>query len=168
MDEVEREKNAPYLVLDGAGLQPPPNTEPWKEDVTDAAIKTLNKYMPDVEVSPSDFITCYRVARGKKIMCKFTRYGNNSVRDQIYEGRVKLARTPDGRPREQSEALYVNEVLSHDLYEVVKQLRDARKNRIIYSVFTVYGHIYVKPSQFGAKRRVRSRQELDQVLRGEW
>ena len=168
VEEVEQEKNAPFLCFDGSGVPASPTVEPWKEDVTATVLQTMNKYMPDLEVSASDIVCSYRVARGKKVMCKFAQYGKGSVRDKIYESRVKLAKTLDGQPRDAADQLYVNEVLPPRAYDMLAKLRAARKRGVIHNVFTSYGHIFVKIRQHGAKMRVKGRKDCDDIIRGEW
>ena len=84
-------------------------------------------------------------------MCKFSCYGRGTVRDSIYEKRASLARSADGQRRDPSDQLFVNEVLSQQAFMAMRQLRAAKKEGLIHSVFTTYGHIFVRTKQHGVR-----------------
>ena len=136
--EMEREKNMPYLVFDGSGVPPPPAESPWMEDVAETTVTLLHKYMPDTEVSTRDIAHSYRISKGKKIVCKFARIGRGSVRDAVYEKRATLGKDQNAQPRERSDQLFVNEMLSQGTHTAFMQLRAAKKNGQIHSVHTRY------------------------------
>ena len=163
--EVQREKNIPYLVFDGSGVPPPPAESPWTEDVANTTVNMLQKYMPDSEVSARDIAHSYRVARGKKIVCKFVRSGQGSARDKIYENRWKLGQDANGQRRGKEDSLFVNELLSQGVQSAFTQLRAAKKSGVIHSVHTRYGQIFVRMFKHGEKIRVRDQKDLDRILK---
>ncbi|KAF0314337.1 Potassium voltage-gated channel protein Shab [Amphibalanus amphitrite] len=61
MEELRREDNIPYLVLDGPGVPAPPREEPWREDVLGTAKEVLGKYMPTIEQDGEDNKALFQV-----------------------------------------------------------------------------------------------------------
>ena len=116
MEELRREANKPYLTFNGPGVPAAPKEEPWKQDVT-TTMTLLRKYMPETEVKEQDIVQCYRVGKGKQIVCQFTRCGPSSVRDTIYDNRMDLMKDRNGQKREGSEQLYINEKLTPGAFE---------------------------------------------------
>ena len=167
VEELRREANVPVLVFDGPGLPAPPQQQPWKEDVTATAIDMLHQYMPAVEVQASDFVRCHRVNRGKAIACRFACWGPGSVRDAIFDARMRLGKNQQGQRRDPGDQIFVNEQLTPGALEAYKKLRAARKKGEIHSVHTRYGHMYVRMFEHGAKIRVSNRTECERVLRGD-
>ena len=166
LDEMERERHTPVLVFDGTGVPPPPATRPWQEDISATVTGVVRKFMPDIEMSGQDIVHAYRTAKGKKIVCKFSRCGKGSTSDNIYEKRASLRTDESGQPRDKSDQLFINEMVSAKTNNVLKKLRDAKKAGVIHSVFTNYGHIYVRMIEHGQKIRVRDQRDLSDILLG--
>lgn len=107
--ELEMERNRSFLIFDGPAVPPPPaGQESWEENVTETVVKTVRKYLPDIEVRKDDIVQSYRVGRGKKIVCQFVSVGRNSIRERIYQSRVKLGKDESGQRRERDDQLFVN------------------------------------------------------------
>lgn len=169
-DEVEdlrRVSNIPFLIFDGPGIPAAPKDEFWKEDVTTVTKNMIQKYIPSVEMRDTDIRQCYRAARGKKIVCEFTRCGPGSVRDTIHEARISLSKNEHGERREPAEQIYISEKLTTGASEAYARLRSAKKRSDIHSVHTKHGLIYVRMIPHGRKIRVSNRIECERVLRGE-
>ncbi|KAF0291295.1 hypothetical protein FJT64_010555 [Amphibalanus amphitrite] len=50
--ELEMDRNRHFLVFDGPGVPPhPDDREPWKENVSETVVKTVRKYLPDIELA---------------------------------------------------------------------------------------------------------------------
>lgn len=167
LEETRREGNCPYLTFSGPGVPTPPKDEPWKENVATTTRTMLQKYMPDTEVKEDDIVQCYRVDKGKTIVCRFSRWGQASVRDRIYDNRVGLTKDENGQRRDNSEQLYVNERLTQGAAAAYRSLREEKKRGRIHSVYTKHGAIYVRMKQYGAKVRVHNRVTYERVMRGE-
>ena len=167
MEEMRRENNCPYLTFDGPGVPAAPREEPWKEDVAATTRTLLHKFMPQTEVREADIVQCYRVNKGKKIVCQFARCGQASVRDEIYDSRMALMKDENGQMRDSSEQLFVNEKLTTGAFAAFLKLREEKRRGRIHSVYTKYGVIYVRMRQHGAKIRVHNGETCDRVLRGE-
>ena len=144
MQDIQMEQNRPCLVFDGEGVPPPPSQQTWTEDVSRTVIGMVGKYLPDVSVTKEDIDQCYRVAKGRKIVCKFTRCGRDSPRDVIYEKRASMGRDENGQRREKSDSLFVNEVLTEGAQSAYAKLRKAKRDKLIHTVFTRGGRIYVR------------------------
>ena len=86
MDQLSSELRKKDLILSGLAVPAPP-TRAWTEDVTATALATLGQFLPSVSVSREDIAECYRLSRGKRILCRFRECGNGSVRDKVYEAR---------------------------------------------------------------------------------
>ena len=167
VEEMRRENNCPYLTFSGPGVPAAPRDEPWKEDVAATARGLLQKYMPQTEVKEEDIVQCHRGTKGRVIICRFSRWGQASVRDEIYENRMGLGKDENGQKRDSSDQLYVNERLTPGAAAAYHSLREQKKKGLIHSVYTKYGIIYVRTKQHGAKFRVYNRATYDRVLRGE-
>ena len=163
--ELEMERNRSFLIFDGPAIPPrPADQEPWEEDVAETIAKTVRKYLPDIEVRKDELIQSYRVGRGKKIVCQFVSVGQNSIRERIYQSRVKLGKDENGQRRERDDQLFVNERLCDAAEAAYARLRKAKREGVIYSVFTRQGHIYVRLFQHGQITRVRDWNDLSDFL----
>lgn len=167
IEELRREGNIPYLVIDGPGLPGPPPEEPWKEDVMATTRSVLQQHVPSVPVREADIVQCYRTARGRKIVCRFANWGPGTTRDAIYDARTSLQRDESGARRDPQNQIYINEKLTVGAQAAFMKLRAARKSGDINSVHVKHGLIYVRMIQHGAKICVRNRIQCERVLRGE-
>lgn len=86
VDHLSSELRKKDLILSGPAVPAPP-AQAWTEDVTATAVETLGRFLPDVPVARGDIAECYRLSRGKRILCRFRECGKGSVRDRVYEGR---------------------------------------------------------------------------------
>ena len=122
-----------------------------------------------MEVKQDEIGQCYRIGRGKKIVCEFTRYGPGSLRDAVYEGRFSLMRTRNerGENGHQADQIYISEKLTPGAAEAFARLRDAKKRGVVHQVHTKNGFIFVRMIPHGRKIRVSNRIECERVLRGE-
>ena len=171
LEELRREGNIPYLVFDGPGLPGPPpelEEEPWKEDVAATTRAVLQQHAPSVTVREEDIAQCYRTARGRKIVCRFARWGPGSIRDAIYDARTHLQRDGNGSRRQPQEQIYINEMLTTGAHNAFMKLRAARKRGEISSVHTRHGLLYARMIPHGQKICVRNRIQCERVLRGEY
>lgn len=164
VDKMKREQNLPYLIFDGGAVPPPPANEPWKEDVRSTVLDLVRENLPDVNVSKSDILESYRVAKGKKIVCKFARSGRGSARDEIYQRRVSLGKDRNGERRSNASQLFINEMLTDGAQTAFTELRKAKRAGIIHAVFTRQGRIHVRLIQHGEILLVRGQRDLDQIL----
>lgn len=167
LEDMQREMNCPSLVFSGPGVPAPPTEEPWKEHVAAEVKAMLHKYMPETQVREGDIVQCHREDKGKKIVCQFSRYGQGSVRDAIYENRMALMKDSEGQPRGAGEQLFINEKLTPGAFQAYLKLRDEKKRGRLSSVYTKHGIIYVRTRQYGTKVRVFNAATCERVLRGE-
>lgn len=165
VQDIRMEQNRPYLIFEGEGVPSPPSQRPWTEDIRGTVVDMVGKYLPDVRVEKQDIEHCYRAARGRKIVCKFMRYGRGSPRDTIYEKRVTLGRDEAGQRREKSQSLFVNEKLSEGAQSAFTELRNAKREGLIHAVFTRDCRICVRMFEHGKILRVNNSDDLDRVLR---
>lgn len=163
---MTRERNLPYLVFDGSAVPPPPANEPWREDVASTVVDMVKESLPAVSVSKGDIEEAYRVARGKKIVCKFMRKGRGSPRDQIYQKRVSLGKDENGQRIANAKQLYVNEMLTDGAQHAFYELRKAKKAGRIHTVFTRQCRIYVRMIEHGEAILVNDHKDLDRILHG--
>ena len=167
LEDMRREQNCSSLVFSGPGVPAAPAEEPWKEDVAAAARTMLQKYMPETQVKEQDIVQCHREDRGRRIVCQFSRYGQASVSDVVYDNRMALMKDKDGQPRGSGEQLYINEKLTPGAFQAYLKIREAKKRGRIHSVYTKHGFIFVRMRQYGAKIRVHDGVSCERVLRGE-
>ena len=167
LEDMRREMNCSSLIFSGPGVPPPPTEDPWKEDVSAVVRSMLQKYMPDTPVKQEDIVQCHREAKGRKIVCQFSRWGQASVRDTIYDSRMALMKDRDGKTRNTGEQLFISERLTPGAHQAYLKLREEKKQGRLHSVYTKHGFIFVRTRQYGAKIRVYNAASCDRVLRGE-
>ena len=92
MDKISNEHKKRDLIFSGSAVPAPP-AQAWAEDVTATAVTMLARCLPDVPVAAGDIDECFRVARGKRIVCRFRKSGRGSVRDEVYENRFGTRHT---------------------------------------------------------------------------
>ena len=95
VDLLSKELRKADLFFSGTAIPKPP-AQAWEEDVTATTLAMLERCMPEVPVTRADIAECFRVSRGKRILCRFRESGRGSVRDQLYEGRFRSRRSGPG------------------------------------------------------------------------
>ena len=92
--------------------------------------------------------------------------GQNSIRERIYQKRVTLGKDENGRRRDRSDQLHVNERLCDAAEAAYAKLRKAKRERerVVHSVFTRQGHIYVRMFEHGLVTRVHNWGDLSDIL----
>ena len=169
VEEIRRVGNLPFVVFDGPGIPKAPSVNPWSEDVGATTKAMLTRYMPAIDVQMSDIKQCFRVDRGKRIVCEFSRHGPGSdVHDgRIHDGRMSLLKDEHGQTRDANDQIYANDKLTPGAAEAFRKLRGEKKSGRLHSVHTKHGFIFVRRIPYGAKIRVSNQAECEQVLRGE-
>lgn len=83
------------LILSGSAIPPAP-AQIWTEDVTTTAVAVLSCCLPAIAVCKEDIEESYRIAKGKRIVCRFREVGKGSIRDRIYESRLSARPRAEG------------------------------------------------------------------------
>ena len=163
LDQVEADQKAGDLILSGTAIPPPPapteGREP-PEDVTAVTLDVLKRHLPTVELRREDIASCIRVARGKKIICKFFRTGPLTPRYRLYDSRFSLK---DSRPEDR---LYISENLSKARFDIFQKLLQEKRAKNVHSVFSKNGAVFCRVAMHGRKIRVSHTQQIPEVLRG--
>ena len=122
-----------------------------REDVNALVISTLNKCMPGINLSESDIDRAHRLpGPNHKVIVRFVRSGQGSVRDEVMTGRLEL------RGRD----LYVNESLTKLRGLIFRSLLAAKREKRVYTVYCRGGNVYFKEKQHGVSTRVDSLKRL--------
>ena len=130
------------------------------EDVTAVTLDVLKRHLPTVELRREDIASCIRVARGKKIICKFFRTGPLTPRYRLYDSRFSLK---DSRPEDR---LYISENLSKARFDIFQKLLQEKRAKNVHSVFSKNGAVFCRVAMHGRKIRVSHTQQIPEVLRG--
>ena len=137
-------------------MRPAPGDGP--EDV-EAVLMDVIRGSLGITVRREDIDHAHRMsAGGSKIVCRFTKSGPSSIRQQIYDSRIP----PKGeRPRL---SLYVNESLSQNRQQVYLKLLELKRSGRVYTVFTRAGDIFFKEQKFGVNYKANSLADLEKRL----
>ena len=130
------------------------------EDVAGVALDILRRRLPAVEVRREDLVSCTRIARGKKLLCKFSRTGPSTPRYQLYDSRFSLK---DSRS---DDTLYISEHLSKVRFDIFQKLLQEKRAKKVHSVFSKNGVVFCRVVMHGRKIRVSDAQQIPEVLRG--
>ena len=127
----------------------------WEqEDVNGLVISVLNRCMPGLGIIDSDIDRAHRLpGPNNRVIVRFVRSGQNSVRDQVMSRRLEL------RGRE----LYVNESLTKLRGLIFRSLLAAKRDKKIYTVYSRGGQVYFKERQHGVGTRVDSLERLREL-----
>lgn len=127
----------------------------WEqEDVNGLVISTLNRCMPGLDLIDSDIDRAHRLpGPNNRVIVRFVRSGQNSVRDQVMARRLEL------RGRE----LYVNESLTKLRGLIFRSLLAAKREKKIYTVYSRGGQVFFKERQHGVGIRVDSLERLREL-----
>ena len=162
LDQVEADQKSGDLIFAGSAIPPPPAITDYSrpEDVTAVTLELLRRHLPTVELSREDFVSCTRIAQGKKLLCKFSRSGPLSPRYQLYDSRFSLKDSRD------EDRLYISENLSKVRFHIFQKLLQEKRAKRLYSVFSKNGAVFCKAVKHGRKIRVSYVQQIPEVLRG--
>ena len=81
VDQLVTANRRNVLIFSGSAVPAPPS-RPWTEDVTATAVAMLSRCLPGVPVAREDIAESHRVARGRRIVCRFRVAGKDSVREK--------------------------------------------------------------------------------------
>ena len=163
LDQVEADQKSSDLIFSGSAIPPPPQPAEGRgppEDVTGVALGLLRQHLPAVELKREDIVSCTRIARGKKLLCKFSRAGPLSPRYQLYDSRFSLkdSRTDD--------KLFISEHLSKARFDIFQKLLQEKRAKRVHSVFSKNGVVFCRVVMHGRKIRVTHAQQIPDVLKG--
>lgn len=97
IDKLSSEHKKRDLIFSGPAIPAPPERA-WAENVRTTTVTMLARCLPGVTVAENDIEECFRISRGKRILCRFRSSGKDSVRDRLYESRfsARSSRRADG------------------------------------------------------------------------
>ena len=125
-----------------------------REDVNGLVIRTLNQCMSGLNITTGDIDRAHRLpGPNNRVIVRFIRSGEGSVRDQIMARRLEL------RGRD----LFVNESLTKLRGQIFRSLLAAKREKKIYTVYSRGGHVFFKEQQYGVGKRVDSLQRLSEL-----
>ena len=163
LDQVEADQKRGDLILSGTAIPPPLDTADSggpPEDVTGVVLDLLKRRLPTVEVRREDIASCSRIARGKKLLCKFSRTGPSTPRYQLYDSRFSLK---DSRP---DDRLFISEHLSKARFDIFQKHLQEKRAKNVHSVFRKNGVVFCRVMMHGRKIIVTDAQQIPEVLRG--
>ena len=125
-----------------------------REDVNTVVMDTLNQFMPGLNLASADIDRAHRLpGANHRIIVRFVRSGEGSVRDKIMTRRLEL----------KGKDLYVNESLTKMRGQIFRSLLAARREKKIYTVYSRGGQVFFKQEQHGAGKRVDSLEQVRQL-----
>ena len=88
VDRISSESRKKDLIFSGPAVPTAPRQH-WTEDVTATAVAMLSRCLTSVPATRDDIEESYRVSKGSRIVCRFRGAGKDSVRDRLYENRLR-------------------------------------------------------------------------------
>ena len=124
-----------------------------REDVNALVINTLNRSLPGLNLIEEDIDRAHRLpGPNNKVIVRFVRSGQGSVRDQTWSRRLEL----------RGKDLFINESLTKLRGQIFRSLLAAKREEKIYTVYSRGGHVFFKEKQHGVSTRVDSLQRLQE------
>ena len=128
-----------------------------KDENTKEKVRTFLEENLKVKVRPENIVAAERVGlmkkelnpRPRKIVIKFN---NVWVKREIYRERLQL--------KELQERVFINEDLTKETYMIFQEARKLMKEKMIYTVFTQDGVVYIKKDREGRKIRIPTLERL--------
>lgn len=125
-----------------------------REDINALVVTTLNRCMPGLNLDVTDIDRAHRLpGSGNRVIVRFVRSGQGSVRDQVMSRRLEL----------RGKELYINESLTKLRSLIFRSLLAAKRERKIYTVYSRSGLVYFKERQHGVSVRVDSVQRVREL-----
>ena len=154
-DDLEQYTRKYNLEMDGI-------PEVHGEDLEDVVIKLARSI--DADVGPDDIDIVHRFKKGKRqpnpIIVPFNNYYSKK---EMYYGRRKL-RKVNVRHISGAEKIYINENLTSQRAALFKKVRDKKRLRQGWKVWTTDGKIFVKPdSSLDYITRINSVEDLEKL-----
>ena len=154
-DDLEQYTRKYNLEIDGI-------PEVHGEDLEDVVIKLARSI--DADVGPEDIDIVHRFKKGKRqpnpIIVRFNNYYSKK---EMYYGRRKL-RKVNVRHIAGAEKIYINENLTSQRAALFKKVRDKKRLRQGWKVWTTDGKIFVKPdSSLDYITRINSIEDLEKL-----
>ena len=153
-DDLEQYTRKYNLEIDGI-------PEVHGEDLEDIVIKLARSI--DADVGPEDIDIVHRFKKGKQqpnpIIVRFNNYYSKK---EMYYGRRKL-RKVNVRHISGAEKIYINENLTAQRAALFKKVRDKKRLRQGWKVWTTDGKIFVKPDLSDHIIRINSVEDLEKL-----
>ena len=125
------------------------------EDVCGLVISAVKERLRGLDIHEEDIDRAHRLpGPNHRVIVRFVRSGQNSIRDQLMTRRLELRHHND---------LFINESLTAQKNVIYRSLLDAKKAKKIYTVFTRWGHVFFKSVKFGTNTRVDSPAKLREL-----
>lgn len=163
VESMDMNRRLSSLIVSCADFKHRDNNEVMEERVVD----TLNKRVPELNLSVSDVNIAHRLRSDDRVIVKFVR---RSIRDRVYESRFSLPRADSGVPNGRKMApLYIAECLTTSNNNIFQELLRARRQEngaVIASVFSRRGTVWCKKEKGGPNIRVPDEAHLVRVLNG--
>lgn len=116
------------------------------ENVRSLVIGAVKARLRGIDFREEDIDRAHRLpGPNNRIIVRFVRSGQDSIRDQLMTRRLELRHHND---------LFINESLTAQKGLIYRSLLDAKKAKKIYTVFTRWGHVYFKAERYGTSTRV--------------
>ena len=126
-----------------------------EEDICGLVIDVVRERLRGLDIREEDIDRAHRLpGPNNRVIVKFVRSGQNSIRDQLMSRRLELRHHND---------LFINESLTAQKNTIYRSLLEAKKAKKIYTVFTRWGHVYFKAEQFGVSTRVSDMDKLREL-----
>lgn len=175
MEENEIRNRLNCLVFSGSPVRRPPGRLPAgsaagaapgspegeqtpREDVQDIVIRAVKDNL-GITLPREEIDRAHRMSEGRKIIVRFLRSGESSIRDRIYQQRLQQTGRSDGR-------LFVNESLTAARQKIFNSLLELKKAGKVYTVFTRWGNVFAKEVQYGVSVRVNNDASFSSFARG--
>ena len=130
------------------------------ENLEGLTAEILNSRFPDMKISPNDFQTVHRLQNDKSVICKFLQ---SKLRNELYERRFETTQGKRGA-RDRTTPLFVNESLTAKNSLIFNTLLVAKRDGLIYTVYTRRGLVHFKADRESRGRRVDDECQLKTII----
>ena len=152
--EREREENdklrrRSQLIFSGRDLQIPDF-----DDRLVAAVSAQINRLLELDIPPGEIVNVKRLP-GKRLLVKFSRDDKGSLRDEVFKAKSRL----------RGQSIYISENLTPARHEAFNLLLHERREGRLSTVLTRGGEVFFAVCRNDRLTRVRSREEVENILR---
>ena len=146
-DRLQQEKRQSYLLFSGPALR----AQTRREDAFERIQSVVREYMR-IDMDRDQIVSVSRLKSGK-VMIQFTSVASGSDRDVLFRSKTKL----------RGSGLFISESLTPRRQQMFADLLQLKREKVIFSVFTIAGNILVCRTRDAAPLRIADPEAVRQL-----
>lgn len=158
MEAMDTNRRMNSLILKWQGF----GKRSLNENVEEKVVNVLNQRFPDLHITASDLQTVHRLQGEYTVICKFLK---TQLRNEVFERRMSQAGYVRGSGNSAA-PLFINESLSPAKQALLNALLDAKRRKLVYTVYTKRGAVFCKRGVESRGQRVDSMEEVKSIVDG--